>query len=109
MARPGRPERNRTARSFRQLRRFHRFINSDKVFGTHKPGNIIRCRRSAIRRVRTMTRDRAAMNGSNRALGDLDRGLGETPADPELWVLRALALMKAGSDVEAADAWPKAV
>jgi len=26
---------NRTARSFRQLRRFHHVINSDKVFGTH--------------------------------------------------------------------------
>src|ERR1700731_4692382 len=35
MARPGRPERNRRARSFRQLRRFHHVINSDKVFGTH--------------------------------------------------------------------------
>jgi hypothetical protein len=35
MVRPGRPERNRAARSFRQLRRFHRVINSDKVFGTH--------------------------------------------------------------------------
>src|ERR1700688_763695 len=33
---PGRPERNRTARSFRQLSRFHHVINSDKVFGTHK-------------------------------------------------------------------------
>src|ERR1700730_2124874 len=31
-----RPERNRTARSFRQLKRFHRFINSDQVFGTHR-------------------------------------------------------------------------
>jgi hypothetical protein len=36
MARPGRQERNRTARSFRQLRRFHHVINSDKVFGTHR-------------------------------------------------------------------------
>jgi hypothetical protein len=35
MAKPGRPERNRTARSFRQLRRFHHVNNSDKVFGTH--------------------------------------------------------------------------
>jgi predicted RND superfamily exporter protein len=35
MARPGRPERNRTARSFRQLRRFHHGINSHEVFGTH--------------------------------------------------------------------------
>src|SRR5271163_1111497 len=35
MARPGRPERNRAARSFGQLRRFHHVINSDKVFGTH--------------------------------------------------------------------------
>src|ERR1700694_2446989 len=35
MARPGRPERNRVARSFRQLRRFHHVINSDGVFGTH--------------------------------------------------------------------------
>src|SRR5246500_611326 len=33
---PGRPERNRTARSFRQLRRFYHIINSDKVFGTHR-------------------------------------------------------------------------
>ena len=35
MARPGRQERNRTARSFGQLKRFHYGINSDKVFGTH--------------------------------------------------------------------------
>src|SRR6266436_5776863 len=35
MARLGWPERNRAARSFRQLRRFHHVINSDKVFGTH--------------------------------------------------------------------------
>jgi hypothetical protein len=35
MARPGRQERNRAARSFRQLRRFHHVINSNKVFGTH--------------------------------------------------------------------------
>src|SRR6202171_4812253 len=39
MARPGRPERNRTARSFRQLSRFHHVINSDKVFGTHSVEN----------------------------------------------------------------------
>jgi hypothetical protein len=32
---PARPERNRTVRSFRQLRRFHHVINSDRVFGTH--------------------------------------------------------------------------
>src|SRR5260221_9090124 len=36
MARPGRRERNRAARSFHQLRRFHHVINSDKVFGTHR-------------------------------------------------------------------------
>src|ERR1700688_5008129 len=36
MARPGRPERNRAARSFGQLRRFHHGINSDKAFGTHR-------------------------------------------------------------------------
>src|SRR6185369_462521 len=35
MVRPGRPERNRTVRSFRQLRRFHHGFNSDEVFGTH--------------------------------------------------------------------------
>src|ERR1700731_502084 len=35
MARQGRPERNRTARSFRKPRRFHHLINSDPVFGTH--------------------------------------------------------------------------
>jgi IS5 family transposase len=39
MARLVRPERNRTARSFRQLRRFHHVINSDKVFGTHRLGD----------------------------------------------------------------------
>src|SRR5450755_3079179 len=33
----GWPERNRAARSFRQFRRFHQVINSNKVFGTHKP------------------------------------------------------------------------
>src|SRR6185312_4240568 len=30
-----RPARNRVAQSFRQIRRFHRVINSDEVFGTH--------------------------------------------------------------------------
>ena len=34
-ATPGRPERNRAARSFRQLRRFHYVSNSNRVFGTH--------------------------------------------------------------------------
>jgi hypothetical protein len=36
MARPGRPERSRTARSFRQLKRFHHVSNPDEVFGTHR-------------------------------------------------------------------------
>ena len=36
MARPGRPERNRVARSFRQLRRFRHVIKTDRVFGIHK-------------------------------------------------------------------------
>src|SRR5258708_28942585 len=36
MARPGGPERNRVARSFRQLRRFRHVINSDRVFGIHR-------------------------------------------------------------------------
>jgi two-component system, NarL family, nitrate/nitrite response regulator NarL len=35
MAGPGQPERNRVARSFGQLRRFHHGINSDRVLGTH--------------------------------------------------------------------------
>jgi hypothetical protein len=35
LARPRRPGRNTKAGSFRQLRRFQRVINSDKVFGTH--------------------------------------------------------------------------
>src|SRR6267378_1907067 len=43
MARPGRPERNRAVRSFRQLRRFHHVINSDKVFGTHREAEALRC------------------------------------------------------------------
>jgi hypothetical protein len=46
MAKPGRPERNRAARSFRQLRRFHHAINSDKVFGTHKMAHNISQRNS---------------------------------------------------------------
>jgi ribose transport system substrate-binding protein len=41
MARPGRPERNTAARSFRQLRRFHHVINSDRVFGTHGTAVVI--------------------------------------------------------------------
>src|SRR5258708_565839 len=36
MATPGRSARNRAARSFRQLMRFHHVINADKVFGTHR-------------------------------------------------------------------------
>src|ERR1700692_3766664 len=51
MARPGRSARNRAARSFRQLRRFHRVINSDKVFGTHRcelKNGIVHCVGTAI-------------------------------------------------------------
>src|SRR5258708_1347045 len=40
-------ERNKAARSFRQLRRFLHVINSDKVFGTHR---LLRCSRSERRR-----------------------------------------------------------
>src|SRR3982075_1552041 len=70
MARPGRPERNRATRSFRQLRRFHHGINSDKVFGTHnrskyvlssKVGKLLKAsrRNHAIREIkRTMRRPR---------------------------------------------------
>src|SRR4029077_14664768 len=36
MARPARPERNRSARSSRQLSRFYHSINPDRVFGTHR-------------------------------------------------------------------------
>jgi hypothetical protein len=36
LTRPRRPGRNIKARSFRQLRRFQRVINSDEVFGTHR-------------------------------------------------------------------------
>src|SRR6266446_5850214 len=36
LCQPGRSERNRAARSFRQLRRFHHVINSHKLLGTHK-------------------------------------------------------------------------
>jgi hypothetical protein len=52
--RQGRPERNRTARSFRQLRRFHHVINSDKVFGTHRATPTLHLHhRSNCRRPRT--------------------------------------------------------
>src|ERR1700682_5467545 len=56
MARPGRPERNRAARSFCQLRRFHHVINSDKLFGTHRSSEAGLCpvlpfpRRQCVRR-----------------------------------------------------------
>src|SRR6266436_1632270 len=36
MVRQGRPGRNGVARSFRQLKRFRHFSNSDRVFGTHR-------------------------------------------------------------------------
>src|SRR6266436_6970003 len=36
----GWPERNRAARSFCQLRRFHHVINSDNVFGTHNTPSV---------------------------------------------------------------------
>src|SRR5260370_32210283 len=42
MARPARPGRNRTGRSFHQLRRFHPVINSDKVFGHGREVRLIR-------------------------------------------------------------------
>src|SRR6266404_9241734 len=42
MARLERRERNRAARSFRQLRRFHHVIDSDKVFGTHTVTNALK-------------------------------------------------------------------
>src|SRR3982074_537753 len=70
MARPGRPERNRATRSFRQLRRFHHGINWDKVFHTHnrrkyvlssKVGKLLKAsrRNHAIREIkRTMRRPR---------------------------------------------------
>src|SRR5467141_1961164 len=46
MARRRRPERNRAARSFRQLRRFQHVINTDKVFGTHSRYGYSRDKRS---------------------------------------------------------------
>src|ERR1700681_1737366 len=45
-----RPERNRTARSFRQLRRFHHAINSDKDFVTHTPRPTRRFRDAVLAR-----------------------------------------------------------
>src|SRR5258708_20629287 len=55
MARPGWPERNRAARSFRQLRRFHHVINSDKVFGTHRFRNRTRSARRRMQAIQRMT------------------------------------------------------
>jgi predicted nuclease of restriction endonuclease-like (RecB) superfamily len=64
MARPVPPERNRRARSFRQLRRFHHGINSDKVFGTHstisKPILYGRIGKATTNFLATMGPDRAA-------------------------------------------------
>src|SRR5713226_7490135 len=64
MARPGRPERNRTARSFRQLRRFHHFINSDNVFGTHTRLSMSGFTKACVRRQRDDFRVRKS--GCNR-------------------------------------------
>src|ERR1700720_1142518 len=47
MTSPGRPERNRATRSFRQLRRFHH-VNSDRVFGTHKQRKPALCQRTRV-------------------------------------------------------------
>src|SRR5260370_24094790 len=49
----GRSERNRAARSFRQLRRFHHFINSDKVFGTHRFRHARHCAAMLLRAPRS--------------------------------------------------------
>src|SRR5882724_5667152 len=71
MARPGWPERNKAARSFRQLRRFHHVINSDKVFGTHRDWNQSRRKSSLVR------------NGSKKLLVRVDARAAELE-DPRL-------------------------
>src|SRR6476660_2410394 len=75
MARPGWPERNRAARSFRQLRRFHHVINSDKVFGTHRLWPDARGRLLALgRRPHT-----AKIEGRLRSLAGEDRYSNASP------------------------------
>src|SRR5882762_5832762 len=67
MARPGRPIRNRAARSFGQLRRFHHVIKTDKIFGTHtSPGRPERNR--AARSFRQLRRFHHGIN-SNKVFG----------------------------------------
>src|SRR5882724_900488 len=70
MARPGWPERNKAARSFRQLRRFHHVINSDKVFGTHR-ADVSRERRPFPR---SMMRGRLRGNPTLRSLTKVGPG-----------------------------------
>src|ERR1700761_7542305 len=56
MPKPGRPERNRAARSFRQLRRFHHGINSEEVFGTHREERLRLVERFDDQRLRRLGR-----------------------------------------------------
>src|SRR5580692_10090572 len=71
MASPGRPERNKTARSFRQFRRFHHVINSDRVFGTHTPksGFLAKENRSPVDQkcsITTLIRDAAKLEAKGK-------------------------------------------
>jgi hypothetical protein len=77
MARPGRPERNRAAQSFRQLRRFHHVINSDKVFGTHT--GLLRTEREQRARQAAEEIGFGACRGERKA--DAARGLDDTGGD----------------------------
>src|SRR5450631_850053 len=52
MARPGRPERNETVRSFRQIRRFLHVINSNNVFGTHRIAQTAKASKSCLAKFR---------------------------------------------------------
>src|SRR5467141_934395 len=56
MARPAQPQQNRTARSSRQVSRFYRSINLDRVFGTH---NMVKRRGAPSQGWRTFLRNHA--------------------------------------------------
>src|SRR5258708_9294712 len=79
MARPGRPERNRAAQSFRQLRRFHHVINSDEVFGTHRAPTEAAFGLAFLLRRHT-----------SRARCNIGRGIGHSEGDDDLPACLAL-------------------
>src|ERR1700730_3753009 len=102
MASPGRPERNRAARSFRQFRRFHHVINSDRVFGTHRrSGNPLgRPPKSQTRKPDRSTLGNAYIAEAHRKLRITEAGKASRLKTIEIAVRRQ-GMAAVGGDLEA--------